>query len=201
MYSITIGMATGGTIRSETATSLFGAIEVIKSHGIGVYLSLQIGGYVAHNRNELVRTALSNNSTHLMFVDNDMVFKPSAIQRLIDHDKEIVGANYNARGIPGKPIISTLKLVDPEKDTNAGKIVQEEFPSQLFKVFSVATGFMLVKMDVFKKMEAPWFIAYESPEGEHHTEDVEFCKKAHLAGFDVYCSPTIDMQHIGTYFY
>lgn len=200
-YNITVGLATGGTVRSETVSSLVGALDVLKGKGIGVYLSLQIGGYVAHNRNELVREARNTHSSHLMFIDADMIFQPSAIQRLLDHDKDIIGANYNARGIPGQPIISTLKLVNPETDPSKGKIVQTEFSAQLFKVFAVATGFMLVKMSVFDKMEDPWFVAYEDPGGQHHTEDVEFCDKAGKAGFDVWCSPTIQIGHVGTQTY
>lgn len=200
-YTVTIGMATGGTIRSETVTSLFGAMEVLKGHGVGIHLILEIGGYVAHNRNTLVRQAQHNGSTHLMFIDNDMVFQPSAIQRLLDADKDIVGANYNARGVPGKPVVSTIKLVDPATDPNYGKVVNTEWPAQLFTLFSIATGFMLIKMPVFDKVADPWFVAYEEVGGEHHTEDVEFCKKAHEAGIDVWCSPTIEVGHIGTYQY
>ncbi|MBU6501168.1 MAG: hypothetical protein KGJ89_05375 [Patescibacteria group bacterium] len=201
MYNIMVGMATGGTVRSETVSSLVGALEVIKGKGAGVALSLQIGGYVAHNRNELVKLAQENKSTHIMFIDNDMVFKPSAIQRLLDHDKDIVGANYNARGVPGKPVIMTMKLTNPETDENKGQYMQVNFPPQLFKCWSLGTGFMLVKTSVFDKLARPYFVAYEEPNGEHHTEDVEFCKKAHEAGYDVWCSPTIEIKHIGTYEY
>jgi GT2 family glycosyltransferase len=199
--NLTVGLCTGGVVQSETVTSLFGALDVIKGHGIGVNLSLQIGGYVAHNRNELVRVAQKNGSTHLMFIDADMIFQPSSIQRLIDHDKDVVGANYNARGVPGQPIISTLKLVDPSTDPDKGKFIQSEFSAQLFPVFGLATGFMLIKMPVFDKVEAPWFVAYEEPNGEHHTEDIEFCAKCHKVGIDVYCSPTIQIGHKGNYVY
>jgi GT2 family glycosyltransferase len=176
-------------------------MEVIKSHGVGVTLNIMIGGYVARNRNELVETAKKNGSTHLMFIDNDQTFQPSAIQRLIDHDKDIVGANYNARGVPGKPIVSTVKLIDPETDPHKDETYTTEFPAQMFKCFGLGTGFMLINMSVFDKLEKPYFVAYEDPDGTHHTEDIEFCKKAGLAGFDVWCSPTIKVGHIGTYEY
>jgi hypothetical protein len=196
-------MATGGTIRSETFTSVVGAMDVLKSHGIGVALSVQIGGYVAHNRNALVDIAQKNQSTHLMFIDNDMVFQPSAIQRLIDHDKDIVGANYNARGVPDKPIVSTVKMINPETDPNGGKdkVYSTTMPAQLFKCYGLGTGMLLVKMKVFNELEKPYFVAWEDANGEHHTEDIDFCRKAGEAGFDVWCSPTIKVEHIGTYFY
>ncbi len=197
-YNILIGMATGGTVRSETVTSLIGAMDVIRSHGIGTDLRLEIGGYVSMNRNRLVRCALERGSSHILFIDNDQTFQPSAIQRLIDADKDIVGAMYNARGVPGKPVVSTIKLVDPATDPNKGEIVTSEFSAQLFKTFSLGTGFLLIKTDVFRKMQSPWFVDGEDEKGECFTEDVEFCKKAHKAGFDVWCSPTIKVGHIGT---
>lgn len=195
--NITIGMATGGTIRSETVTSLIGAMDVLKSHGVGINLSIQIGGYAARNRNALADVALNNGSNYLMFIDNDMVFKPSAIQRLLDHDKDIVGVHYNARGVMGKPVISTVKLADE----NGNLTSSDHMPAQLFKCFAVGTGLMLVKTSVFPKLKRPYFVAYEEEDGEHHTEDVEFCRKAHDAGIDVWCSPTIEVGHIGNYTY
>jgi len=196
--NILIGMATGGTVRSETVTSLFGALEVLKSHGVGVNLAIEIGGYVAHNRNALVKTAREKGMDYIMFIDNDMVFQPSSIQRLLDADKNIIGCNYNARGVPGKPIISTVKMVDPNTDPNYGKTMTVEFPAQMFKVFGLGTGFMLIKTKVFEKLEKPYFEAYEDPDGSHHTEDIEFCARAHKKGFNVWCNPTIKLGHIGT---
>lgn len=196
--NLLIGIASGGTMRVETVTSLIGAMEVIKGHGVGVNLSIEIGGYVAHNRNALVDTAQRTGSTHIMFIDNDMTFQPSAIQRLLDHDKDIVGANYNARGVPGKPVVSTVKLIDPETDPNKNKTYTAEFPAQLFKCYGLGTGFMLINMQVFNHLTRPYFVAYEDPNGEHHTEDIEFCKRAGEAGFDVWCSPSIKVGHIGT---
>ncbi len=197
MYKLTIGMATGGTVRSETLTSLIGAMDVLKANGVEIHLNVQVGGYVARNRNQLVEEARKASSTHLMFIDNDMVFRPSGIQRLLDADKDIIGGNYNARGVPGRPIVSTLKL----DDRNDGLTETVEIPRGLIKVHAVATGFMMVKLPVFEKMDKPYFVAWESEEGEHHTEDVEFCVKAHKKGFDVWCNTTIPIGHIGTQIY
>lgn len=193
-----IGMATGGTIRAETVPCLVSAIEVLKGNGVGVALDLEIGGYVARNRNLLVKTAQEKHMDYIMFIDNDMLFPASGIQRLLDSDKDIVAANYNARGIPDKPVISTLKMVDYRIEENKNKVMPVDIPAQLFKCWALGTGFMLIKMSVFDKLPQPYFVEYEDEEGEHHTEDVEFCTRAHDAGFDVWCLPSIKMKHIGT---
>lgn len=198
MYHVTIGVCTGGTMRSETVTSLVGAMDVIRANGIKANLAIQIGGYVAKNRNSLVETAINNGSTHIMFIDNDQTFRPSAIQRLIDHDKDIVCAPYNARPAPGQQVVSTIKLLDENGELPMdGGTKEFEIPAGLFKVGGSGTGFMLIKTSVFGKLKKPYFVAWEDEEGVHHTEDIEFCIKARKAGYDIWANPTIPIGHIG----
>lgn len=196
--NLTVSIISGGTIRAETLISLTAALDVVKKHGIGVYLSVQIGGYAARNRNAAVEAAKQNKSSHLMFIDNDMVFPPSGIQRLIDHDKDIVGGMYNARPAPDGELISTVKMINPAKDPNAGKTYLTPFPAQIFKCYGLGTGFMLINMEVFNVLEKPYFVSGEDANGEAFTEDIYFCGKAGEAGIDVWCSPTIKIGHIGT---
>lgn len=199
MQNILIGICTGGTVHAETVTSLIGALNTLANKGVGAVVSMQIGGYKPYNCNKLVAEAQQGGMTHLMFVDADMIFPSSGFIRLLDHDKDIVGANYNQRGNPtaGNPHTSTIKIANSE-----GKLIAtNEIPPQLFKCWSLGLGFTLVKMSVFDKLEKPYFRDFESPEGEHHTEDVEFFTKCQAAGFEVWCNPTISMGHIGKAIY
>lgn len=199
MAQVQISICTGGTMRSETVTSLIGAMDVIRANGVAALVSIEVGGYVARNRNDLVNTAQSNGSTHVMFIDNDMEFKPSAIQRLVDADKDIIAAPYNARPAPGSQVTSTVKMMDDKGELiTGGGIMAFELENGLNKVGGVGTGFMLIKASVFDKLEKPYFVAYEDPDGTHHTEDIEFCTKARKAGFDVWVNTTIPIGHIGT---
>ncbi len=200
MYSVCIGVASGGTLRAETVTSIIGALDVLRNNGVTANLVVQIGGYVARNRNEIVSVAKKNEATHVMFIDNDMEFKPSAIQRLLDADKDIVCAPYNARPTPGKPVYSTVKLMNDKGEIPMdGSEKPIEMPAGLFRVGGSGTGFMMIKTSVFDKLKKPYFVAWENEDGEHHTEDIDFCVKAREAGFDVWCNPTIPIGHIGTY--
>lgn len=199
MYNILIAICCGGTVHAETVTSLIAAMNTLSDKGVGVAVSIQIGGYKPHNCNKLVKEAQEHGATHIMFIDADMTFPSSGIIRLLDHDKDIVGANYNQRGNPqaGNPHTSTIKLADAE-----GNLIESKsMPPQLFKCWSLGLGFTLMKMSIFDKLEKPYFRDYESPEGEHHTEDVEFFTKCQKAGLEVWCNPTIQMGHIGKYVY
>lgn len=196
--NIVIGIISGGTVRSELVPCLFSACEVLKGHGIGVNIVMQIGGYAAHNRNECVRSAREHKADYLMFIDNDMTFPASGIQRLLDADKDIIGVNYNARPKLGGSVVSTVKTRDPWNDPDYGKIIGNEVPAQMFKCFSVGTGFTLIRMSVFDKLKFPYFVSGQTEQGEPFTEDVDFCRKANAAGIEVWCNPTIPMKHLGT---
>lgn len=195
--NILIGIISGGTVRAELVPSLFGALEVLKGHGIGVNIACQVGGYAAQNRNELVKLAHEHMSDYLMFIDNDMTFPPSGIQRLLDADKDIIGVHYNARPKPGQQVVSTVKTIDPWNDPDFGRVAYE-FPAQMFKCFAVGTGFTLMRMSIFDKIPYPWFVSGETAKDGPFTEDVDFCRKANEAGIEVWCNPTIKMTHIGT---
>lgn len=204
MYRIYIGICSGGAVQAETITSLIAAMDLIKQKGVDCGLDIMIGGYVAHNRNNLVREAFKKGASHLMFIDADMIFPASGIVRLLDHDKDIVGGMYNTRGNTdddGK-LLSTIKMLDENGELPMdGGTRNFSIGPELIKVGGLGTGFLMIKMDVFKKMESPWFVAWESPEGEHHTEDIQFCVNAREAGYDIYCSPTIKIGHKGTKVY
>lgn len=196
--TILIGIISGGTVRAELLPCLISALEVAKGHGIGVHLSCQIGGYAAHNRNETVMLAQKNKADYIMFIDNDMVFPASGIQRLLDADKDIIGVHYNARPKPGTQSVSTVKLANPWTDPRHGQIIASEIPAQMFQCFSVGTGFTLIKLSVFEKIAFPWFVSGQLENGDPFTEDVDFCRKANEAGIEIWCNPTIKMGHIGT---
>ncbi len=201
MYNVAIGICSGGTVCAETVTSLIGALDTLHDKNVGVMVSMQVGGYKPYNVNKLIASAQEHGATHFMSIDTDMIFPTSGIIRLLDHDKDIVGAAYNARGNPtaGNPMQTVIKMADAKG--NPINASADAMPKHLFKCSGLGLGFTLIKMSVFDKLEKPYFRDFESPEGEHHTEDIEFCNKAMKAGFDIWCSPTIKIGHIGTYTY
>ena len=196
MSKITIGVCTGGTIRTETAASIIGAMINCAQTGIAPNILFQIGGYVDVNRNQIIKRA--GDATHLMFIDNDMQFPEDGIMRLLKHDKDIIGGNYNVRLDPTSETFSgsTVKMLVDGKSVSMTKL-----PTKLFKCYAVATGFMLIKMEIFKKLKEPYFDAWIDKTGLHYTEDIDFCRKAGEKGFEVWCDPSIPIKHIGSYAY
>ena len=190
MKRIMIGIPCLDTIKTETVISLFSAVSVIKYPAT---LYVRKSCYVHDARNKIVSKAMDEGYTHLMFIDSDMKFPRDGINRLIEQEKDVIGGLYFRRQIPHRPTINTLE--------NHKIVVPYKFPKdKTFKVWSVATGFMLIDLKVAKKIKPPWF-GFGNYKGQSMGEDVYFCKKVNDHKFGVWVDPTIKLGHVGEYVY
>lgn len=196
---ILIGICCGGTIQAQTVVSLIGAINRLKEEGnIDYTVSIQIGGYKPASMNNIVKEAQAGKYDYFMSIDCDMIFPPDGMIRLLDNNKDIVGANYSVRGnaVNGNPREAVVKVVG--KDGKKLNMQLSDLPNHLFKCFSVGNGFTLYKTTVFDEIPYPWFEARVDETGDFSTEDVHFMAKAYKVGIDVFCNPKIKIGHIGT---
>lgn len=188
-----IGIPCQDTIKAKTAFSL---VHAVRNVDFEYDFIMRLGCDIIGSRAWLARQAVKNGSTHLLFVDSDMFFPPikekgrfvSPITRLLEQDKDIIGASYNFRSLPEKSTAFPL-AESPDK-------------SRPYKCHAVGTGFLLIKTSVFEKVEEPWFQFGRNAEGEMvRGEDVHFCQKAIEAGYEVWADPTIGVKHLGEYLY
>lgn len=185
-----ISVPTIDSVKTETLQSLMAASSSLP---FPAKLHLHQSAYVHDARNKSAQMALDQGFTHLMFIDSDMQFPPNSIEQLLDLDKDIVGGLYFRRQPPHMP---TLNI---EKENKLVAPFLEDYNlTKPFPIFSVATGFMLIKVGVLKKIPPQWF-GFGKYHGVEMGEDVYFCWKAHQHGFEVWCDPTISLGHIGTY--
>lgn len=191
MTKVLIGVPTHGTLKAKTAFSL---VQTALRNPKGTDIIVQMGCDVVYNRNFIVTEALKREVSHVLFVDSDMFFEPNALERMLKHDKPIVGLMTNMRRLP---LETTVKFMDDM----GNRVSPLRFPTELFKCYAVGAGVLLVQTAVFRKVPPPWF-AFEYDGIEKKTgEDVYFSKKARASGFDVWCDPTIFVKHIGDYAY
>lgn len=187
---ILIGLPVHGNVNPAVVASLLSLTSNINYPG---KVHLQSNCYVHDARNKIVNEAQKLGASYLMFIDADMVFPPDGVNRLVEQDKDIIGGLYYRRQPPHLP---TINQVDGDR-----LIVPRKFPKDKpFEVFALATGFMLINMKVFEKIKPPWFY-FGNFHGRSMGEDVYFCRKAHDAGFKIWCDPTIPLGHVGDYYY
>jgi GT2 family glycosyltransferase len=160
------------------------------------------GTLIFDQREKLAQHAIDGGCDYILWVDADMRFPKNTIQRLMAHDKDIVGVNATTRTVPTKPTAKMLD-VDFEKKENNWTPVISKGKTGIEKVTAIGCGVMLVKAEVFKKTPQPWFWFYKLPGDKILGEDVHFCVAAADAGFETWVDHDLSLEigHVGTYTY
>lgn len=138
-------------------------------------------------RNKLVRAMLDAGDEWLLFLDDDSVFAPDLLERLLAHDVDIVGALYLRRDMP----FSAIAYEDVLEDGRFVPLNVKKHPQDaMVEVRAVGTGGMLIRRNVFETMGDPWF-----RRDEPHTEDMIFCVEC---GFPVHVDLGAKIGHMTT---
>src|SRR3990167_9531977 len=139
---IAIGISSNRNIKAKTVQSLLQMV-LASPYEFKIIMATE-GHTIAENRSYIVIQALKAKCDYLLFVDDDMVFEADILDRLLEHKKEVIGVVSYSRMLPLMP---TVKLLEEDK----------EIPNELFKCEIVGTGLLLIDMNVFDKIEKPWF--------------------------------------------
>lgn len=188
------------------------------------YVSLDISGVTWHYvtvdsrqvdeaRNELTRIALSiPEVTHLFWVDDDMVYPPHGLKRLLAHDKPIVGGLCHDRRHPYKPVIARYFDKSWGCDEGAYGWLFDYPDNELIEVDATGGAFLLVKREVFEKVREefgtrsgpddaldPSWASWWTPilEKHGHAEDLAFCWRARSSGYSIHVDTGLDIGHVG----
>lgn len=147
----------------------------------------------AKGRNLIIEAAFDNDCTHILFMDDDMVCKSNALLQLLEHDVDIVTGLYLSRSYPHQPLI--FDLAD-ESGACLHAYLVDDTP-RLIEVVAAGFGFVLIKTDVFRRMEKPWVRLGELNQ-EEWCDDVGFFNRVRKVGIQSYCDTDCRIGHIGT---
>lgn len=197
----------------KLAVSLARVAQEAPKYGVDVQIGSICGcSVVSRARNALAKDFLDSNATDLLFIDSDINFEPADVFRLMAWT-----ANPKAGIVAGVPrtrsattvYIATLDYEHRED----GKVSIAMNDMGLVRAQRVATAFMMVRRDVFEKLQYhnPDWTYYDqrlekdltaffdfkvTPEG-YIGEDYLFCDRAREHGFEVWIDPTIKLGHMG----
>lgn len=150
---------------------------------------------VAPCRNMAVAEFLADREcTHLFFVDDDVYVPRDVIGKLLDANRAIVGGCY-----PSYKNINDLEVeIYIVAWDERGRRVPKWFRG-LRRMNAVGTGCMLIRRDVFDRIEFPWFRWGEHfIEGRYQqqSDDLDFCDRAKKAGLEVWASGDVRCGHV-----
>lgn len=181
-------------MHTATAFDLWNLSQYLSALGMDSKLFVSPGTLIANQRHELVLAAQNWGASHVMFIDSDMTFHPECVTRLLQHDRQIVGAAYSKRV---EPLITTAWYSIDDWSTWV-RIYEDT--EELLQVEAMALGFCLIKTEVFDEIELPWFqLGFYS--GQYTGEDIEFFRKTKQSGIPVFMDTAVSRKlgHLGTH--
>jgi len=198
---LVVAVPTAGMVNMGFACSLAGmisytaanAVKTLPECSIQIKLDVVQSSNWITNREKLCKHAVENNMTHLMFLDDDMVFDPQVLEIMLGRRQSIVCTNYLMKTEVPEFVAVSLdgqkRVKTTERSTGIEPVAYSGFGVSLFDV------------DVFRKVEQPWFAPVFIPEkSEYTTEDNPFYRKAREAGYTVYLDHDASklVSHVGT---
>jgi hypothetical protein len=164
---------------------------------------------ISRARNTLTAKFLHNKeSTHLMFIDADIGWEPWHLLVMLNAQKDVIGGLYPMKSLPVKWCVNGFDGAEVSEDGN------------LQEVSKTGTGFMLIKRDVFEKLNAhpatkpfmndiglpaelnPFMKTYFDTavrENRYYSEDWTFCENWRDLGGQVWVDKRVLLKHTGTY--
>ena len=119
---------------------------------------------ITRARNYLVDEFLRSDHTHLLFIDSDIHYNPQDVLALMALDKDVIGGPYPKKSMNWGNIAQAARAnpnLDPKELENlVGEYVfnvvkgTKQFSvTEPLEVMEIGTGFMMVKREVFERME------------------------------------------------
>lgn len=199
-----------GKVETHFTLSLIQSLYILDHSNVQTNILLPAtGSILAKERNQIITAFMKSDCTHLLMVDNDLSWEPSAPFKFLNIDKDFIAGVYPARS--NRKDVKYIFI----GDTNENGSIKNEGP--LLKMLGVPAGFVMVTRKCIETMQKQLpelyykgididgieedgyvFFNTELEDGKFWGEDFVFCKRATKAGINIWCDPTIEFNHAGT---
>jgi len=199
----------GGMLTESTFMSYIKWANTCRQLGIDWTMETMTNeSLISRARNTLTAKFLHNkDSTHLMFIDADIGWEPWHLLVMLDRQLDVIGGLYPMKSLPVKWCVNGFNGA-------------EEGPNGLQEVTKTGTGFMLIKRDVFAKLDShpavkpfmndiglpaelnPFMKTYFDTavrENRYYSEDWTFCENWRDIGGKVWVDKRVLLKHTGTF--
>lgn len=200
MPKVMIGMPIGtGTLPWATALSLMKTLAACREADVPCTLEVVAGcSVVTWARSAIADAFLKSDSTHLFWVDSDVVWEPDDFFRIVALGAvhAAVGATYPFKKLPLTFLINHVGEKGEYEVNGHGCI----------KVCGMGLGFTIVQREVVEKVAATKPQRCDPITGatyadifriDHEGEDIAFMTDIRSLGYDVWLDPSVSIGHHG----
>lgn len=185
-----VAVPTRGDMRSEFADCL---MHLSHNPPCDMEIKKRVGdSMVSRARNDLTAEFLKSDCTDLLFIDDDLIFSPEHVARILSHDVDVVAGFYPKK--QEGPLKWVCNITTPMSKIQ---------PDGLQPMLYMGTGFMRIRVEVFKEMAGRYKDVCEYEEDETGeikwdlwpvgvcnrrllSEDWYFCRRCFDMGVTVY---------------
>ena len=216
-----------GAVRVEFMRAIMLLTAAFRQAGVGCELVMEQATQLHVMRSVMASRALRDGFSHVLFVDTDMGFAPSAVLRMLAADKPVIGCAYPYRSLPlHVPVTAqgaTLRQVVGENVPYAVWFPEGtttfEVVEGLCEVEAIGAGLLLVRCDALAAMAengvarayrtsfpySQWyahaeyhgFFEHRLHEGAYLGEDLSFCRAWRESGGTIHALCDEEVMHVG----
>ena len=156
-----------------------------------------VKGYdCAKARNEIAKEAIEYDMDYILMVDSDIAVPRLTVEKLLECDSDVaLGWYYRKRTKTDETII-----FDFGKDFNQHNAIKgQTMINNIHESFSCkggGLGIALIKIEVFEKIDFPYFKFVNYSNDTVLSEDLYFCNKVRDNGMEIKCNPFVKGDHI-----
>ena len=189
------------------------------SRSIHITIDMMKSSLVTQGRNTLVSHFLSDDYTHLLFIDSDILFYPNSIFKMIDKDVEVCSIPYPMKVINWNKVFEKnydipsmtklqkhtsgnkfpVKIKDNEDNVSfTDEMIELNYaPTGCLHQESMVDGKMTVKPNLYNFFDTH----YDEKDKRYYGEDFAFSKLWRDIGGKCYALITEYITHVGEYQY
>ena len=150
---------------------------------------------VYKSRNDLAEAAVKAGSDFVLWLDSDMVFPASTLERLLMdlEDKDIVCGLFHMRRPPFRPALFKKLRQGVTPADNESEEYDDHPETEMFEVEGCGFACVLMKTQVLKDIIDKYGDAFSPLPG--YGEDLSACIRARGCGYKIYCDPRLEIGH------
>jgi len=192
---ILLGMPTIGKVPTKTVISLIQLLHVFNKDDDVVWPMIVEGSLVYTARDTIAQFAVEHDFDYVLYVDSDMIFEASDLERLLKHRVGICSGLYVKRQGAPENVAYTKIITRRRFPYRAPKLIEDKAKSGFSDIAACGFGFMLVKVSVLKTMFKYYKSLFDPFKGVG--EDVAFSIRARRIGYKTFIDRDVKLGHIG----